>query len=232
MAKNNIWMSVSDLMTGLMIIFMFITVAYIKRVQSNQSILNQYIENKTTLHDKMAAEFRPESDKGQITITGDLSMRFENAETLFPSGDFHLTSEYKNILSDILPRYLNILLNDSMRDRIREIRVEGHTDDVPVPMYDSDPYIANLILSQKRSVEVMRFIRKMPEYENYSEEQKQLLEYWFTANGLSYGKALDEDGQYTLKSGKPISRDKSRRVEFRIITSGDDVIKNFIEKNK
>ena len=95
MAKNNIWMSVSDLMTGLMIIFLFIAVAYIKRVQSNQSVLSQYVENRTTLHDKLTAEFEPESKKGQITVTGDLSMRFENAETLFPSGGYYLSPAYK-----------------------------------------------------------------------------------------------------------------------------------------
>ena len=33
MAKNNIWMSVSDLMTGLMVIFLFVAIAYISKVQ-------------------------------------------------------------------------------------------------------------------------------------------------------------------------------------------------------
>lgn len=42
MAKHNEWMSVSDLMTGLMIIFLFITVAYMKRVKENQNVLNDY----------------------------------------------------------------------------------------------------------------------------------------------------------------------------------------------
>ena len=82
MARNNVWMSVSDLMTGLMIIFLFIAIAYIKRVQNNQSVLNEYVENRSVLHDKLAEEFRKESDEGQMTIKGDLSMRFENAEIL------------------------------------------------------------------------------------------------------------------------------------------------------
>lgn len=42
MAKSNVWMSVSDLMTGLMIIFLFIAIAYISRVQQNQTVLNYY----------------------------------------------------------------------------------------------------------------------------------------------------------------------------------------------
>ena len=33
MAKPNVWLSVSDLMTGLMVIFLFVAIAYISRVQ-------------------------------------------------------------------------------------------------------------------------------------------------------------------------------------------------------
>ena len=62
----------------------------------------------------------------------------------------------------------------------------------------------------------------------YSEEEKKLLEYWFTANGLSYGKSVDNDGNYTIKSNKAIDKDRSRRVEFRIVTSGEDVLENFV----
>lgn len=72
----------------------------------------------------------------------------------------------------------------------------------------------------------------MPQFQTYSERQKQLLEYWFTANGLSYGKALDSDGDFTIRSGKPIDRAHSRRVEFRIVTSGDEILENFVKENK
>ena len=69
-------------------------------------------------------------------------------------------------------------------------------------------------------------------YKNYTEEEKKLLEYWFTANGLSYGKALDSAGNYVKQSGKKIDRQRSRRVEFRIITSGDEALENFVRKNE
>ena len=56
MAKSNVWMSVSDLMTGLMIIFLFIAIAYISRVQQNQTVLTDYIETKNKLYDKLVSE--------------------------------------------------------------------------------------------------------------------------------------------------------------------------------
>lgn len=232
MARNNVWMSVSDLMTGLMVIFLFVAIAYIKRVQDNQSVLTQYVENRQDLHDKLVAEFEHETQNGNISIHGDLTMRFENAQTLFAPGSWTLTPAFKEELANYIPRYLGILLNASMKDKIREIRIEGHTDDVSYPQLDPDPYFANLILSQRRALNVMQFIRSLPEYQQYSDAEKQLLEYWFTANGLSYGRALDDSSGYVYKTKMPINRNKSRRVEFRLITAGEEMLEEFVEKTK
>lgn len=232
MSKSNVWMSLSDLMTGLMIIFLFIAIAYISRVQSNQSVLTDYVETKKQLHDKLVKEFAGDTVKWQMAIGKDLSMKFNNPTVLFDLGSYELTSGFKSILDDFLPRYFNILLNDSLRSKIKEVRIEGHTDDVPFPTLDKDPYIANVILSQQRALSVLRYFRKMKAYEKYSDRQKRLLEFWFTSNGLSFGKSLDEDGEYTLLSGKDIDRNLSRRVEFRIVTNGDEILENFVNKNK
>jgi len=43
---------------------------------------------------------------------------------------------------------------------------------------------------------------------------------------------LDDDGDYTMLSGSPINRELSRRVEIRIVTSGDEILENFVEKNE
>ncbi len=215
-------------MTGLMVIFLFIAISYIRKVQENQTVLTDYVETKTQLHDKLVKEFEGDTSRWQMTIGKDLSMRFNNPQVLFAPGSSDLTTEFKQILDEFLPRYFDILLNDSLRSEIVEIRVEGHTDDVPYPQLDSDPYIANVILSQRRSLSVLQYFRSMPDFEMYSEEEKKLLEYWFTANGLSYGKSVDNDGNYTIKSNKAIDKDRSRRVEFRIVTSGEDVLENFV----
>ena len=232
MAKHNIWMSVSDLMTGLMVIFLFIAIAYIKRVQQNQTVLADYVETKNKLHEKLVKEFEGDTLRWQMAIGKDLSMKFNNPTVLFAQGSSQLTLEFREILDDFLPRYLNILLNDSLKRNIQEIRIEGHTDPVPYPSLDSDPYIANVILSQQRSLSVLRHFRSTEYFENYTNEEKQLLEFWFTSNGLSYGKSLDSEGNYTQISGNEIDYQISRRVEFRIVTSGDEILENFVKKNK
>jgi len=231
-ARNNVWMSVSDLMTGLMVIFLFITVAYIKRVHSDQSMLKDFVENKQELHDKLVEKFKTESDKKIITIGGDLTMRFQRAETLFDDGSWTLRPEFEKQLSTILPKYLDVILSDSLKYKIKEIRIEGHTNNIPFPQLNSDPYIANLILSQRRAQSVMEYLRNMPEYQQYSDEDQRLLDHWFTATGYSYGHALDKNGELSFTSGKAVDPALSRRVEFRIVTAGEDVLENFVEKTQ
>lgn len=232
MAKNNVWMSVSDLMTGLMIIFLFIAIAYIRRVQNNQNILNEYVDNRKELHGELVDKFKPEIESGELSIRGDLSMRFERGETQFASGEWELTPSFKEKIAEVIPKYLDVLLKYSMRDKIKEIRIEGHTDPTPYPNLDKDPYTANVILSQRRALNVLKYIRSLPSYQNYSESDKRLLEYWFTANGLSYGRTLDANGEETFYSHKPVSAEKSRRVEIKIVTSGEEVLEDFVKHTK
>lgn len=232
MAKANVWLSVSDLMTGLMVIFLFISIAYISKVQDNQEVLSDYVETKTRLHDKLVDKFQNDTTRWQMTIGRDLSMKFKNPTVLFAQGSADLTPEFKSILNEFLPKYFDILLRDSLRNQIEEVRIEGHTDIVPYPKLDPDPYIANAILSQQRALSVLRYFRQMPSYQNYTQKDKKCLEFWLTANGLSYGKSLDSDGNYTYESKKKANFPMSRRVEFRIITRGDKVLENFVNKNK
>ena len=230
--KHNVWMSVSDLMTGLMIIFLFIAVAYMIQVKENQTVLTDYVETRSKLHDKLESEFKDRPDDWQLVIGKDLSMKFENPEVQFETGKASLKPAFKSILDTFIPRYIDILVNDTLRLNIKEIRIEGHTDDTPPTHSPEDAYLYNVRLSQQRAFEVLKYIRNMPSYQNCSQETKELLEYWFTANGLSYGKALDENGEYTFISHAEIDKKRSRRVEFRIVTSGDEILEDFVNKNR
>jgi outer membrane protein OmpA-like peptidoglycan-associated protein len=230
MAKHNVWMSVSDLMTGLMIIFLFVAVAYMIQVQDNQSVLTDYVETKQHLHERLVNEFKGDTAKWKMVVGKDLSMKFKEPEVLFALGSGDIQPRFTNILDEFIPRYLNILLTDSLKDRIQEIRIEGHTDDLRMVKYGKDPYLSNVLLSQERAYNVLKYIREMPSFEQYTPEQKKLLDYWFTANGLSYGKALDAQERYASLSGDTIDRDKSRRVEFRIVTTGEEVLEDFVNR--
>ena len=110
MAKNNVWMSVSDLMSGLMVIFLFVAIAYMIQVNENQTVLTDYVETKNHLHDKLVKEFEGDTAKWQMQVGKDLSMKFNNPQVLFATGSYQLTPAFCNILDEFIPRYLNILL--------------------------------------------------------------------------------------------------------------------------
>jgi len=101
---------------------------------------------------------------------------------------------------------------------------------VPAPQYDNDPYIANMFLSQARSTQVVKYLRKMKYYNNLPQEKTHLLEFLLTANGLSYGRTVDNTGELTIISGKPVDNTKSRRVEFRIITSSEKLVEKVLKE--
>lgn len=230
MAKHNVWMSVSDLMTGLMVIFLFVAVAYMIQVQNNQSVLTDYVETRQHLHERFVNEFKGDTAKWKMVVGKDLSMKFKEPEVLFQLGSGDLQPKFKEILDEFIPRYLNILLTDSLRNNIQEIRIEGHTDTLRMVKYGTDPYLSNVLLSQERAYNVLKYIREMPSYQQYTSEQRRLLDYWFTANGLSYGKALDTNGEYAVKSNHAIDMERSRRVEFRIVTIGDEMLEKFVSR--
>jgi outer membrane protein OmpA-like peptidoglycan-associated protein len=137
---------------------------------------------------------------------------------------------FASILDEFMPRYISILLKYEYRDKISEIRIEGHTDAVPAPQFDLDPYIGNIKLSQLRSAEVLKYFRSMAYYRDLSVADEQKLQFWLTANGLSYGRTLDADKQLTAMSGKPANNDFSRRVEFRIITTSETLVERVLNE--
>jgi len=232
--SGNNWISFSDVMTGLMIIFLFISISYMLEVQKKQKqrdeIFEEFKATKEELYNEINKEFEADFQKWQVKLDKDLSIKFTNPDVLFKSGKTEIRPKFDTILNSFLPRYFDIILQDKYKDKIAEIRIEGHTDKVPAPKYDKDPYIANLILSQLRSTSVVKYFRNTDYYKNLPKEKVTLIEYLLTANGLSYGRTVDNNGNLTILTNKPIDNDKSRRVEFRIITTSEKLVEKVLKE--
>lgn len=219
-------------MTGLMVIFMFIAIAYMQETQKKQVERDQLFEEfkitKQELYEELERTFKNDFIKWKVELDKDLSIKFTNPEVLFASGKTEIRPYFQQILDSFLPRYFNILMQGKYRDKIYEIRLEGHTDTVPAPTYDPDPYIGNMLLSQLRSVEVLKYFREMNFYRILNPADKRQLEFWLTANGLSYGRTLDKNKELTLVSGLVPDKAYSRRVEFRIVTTSDKLVEKVL----
>lgn len=228
------WISFSDIMTGLMVIFMFIAISYIVEVQKKQQerdiIFEEFKATKEKLYAELENEFKDDFKEWQVELDKDLSIKFTNPEVLFESGQTDIRPYFSQILAKFLPRYFSILMQEKYRNKIAEIRIEGHTDNVPAPRFDSDPYIGNVMLSQLRSAQVLKFFRNMDYYKSLSIKDEQRLQFWLTANGLSYGRTLDDTKQMTALTGNPANNNYSRRVEFRIITTSESLVEQVLKE--
>lgn len=232
--KENFWIPYADLMTVLMVVFLFISVAYMGLLQLKQKeqdrLVTDYGKSKQELYEDLQTQFKTDFKKWNLELDRDLSIKFTNPEVLFASGKSDITPGFQKILAEFFPKYLSVILKDKYRDKIAEIRIEGHTDIYPIYKSDADPYMDNIKLSQDRSRNVLAFLRQLPSYKSLSVENESLLMFWLTANGLSYGRTLDTEKKLTHYSGKKVDIDKSRRVEFRIVTTSDMLLEEMIKQ--
>lgn len=218
------WISIADMMTALMIIFMFIAINYIVQI-----IEYKYVEEE--IYNSLQSEFNEEIKNEDIELGPDGTIRFRtDSFNLFETNKYYLTEYFETELRDFIPRYWSILNDEKYLDFIKEIRIEGHSDTQP-PKNGEDSYTYNLKLSSKRANAVLSFLRTQPSYQNASLEEKGRMDFLFTSIGFSYARALNNNKNYVhLDSNKIVNNDISRRVEFRIITSNEKLVEKIYQK--
>lgn len=216
------WLSVSDLMSGLMMVFLFIAIALMRHAFIERDKIKQvavaYQENQVAIYEKLKQEFEPDLKKWNADIDEDtLTFTFKSPDVLFKEGDTKLNEEYKTLLQDFFPRYMDVL--KSYRDSINEIRIEGHTSSKwNTSTSERDAYFNNMQLSQGRTQAVLSFIFDLETSSSY----RDWIKLNFAAVGLSSSKLMRDD------VGAEDST-KSRRVSFRVITNADIQIKRILE---
>ncbi len=212
-------MSISDIMSGLMIVFMFIAVAFMMQLQNK---ITEYTDAKNKIYSALYEEFKDDLPKWNAELDKKtLTVRFKEPDILFSVGSDNLTWRFQQILNDFLPRYIKIISQEQYKDYVEEIRIEGHTD----PFWSGaktrqEEYLNNMKLSQSRTQAVLSYAINMPALQNNLE--------WIiekvTANGLSSSQPIKTNGQIDARL--------SRRVDFRVRTTTEKVIKNFEGNDK
>jgi len=231
--KDSFWIPYADLMTVLMVIFLFISLAYMGLMQfqkkEQDKIFEEYKLTKENLLNELQLTFAQDKKRWNLELDDDLSIKFTNPQVLFDEGKSDVTPTFQNILKEFLPKYLRVVMQGKYIDKIAEIRIEGHTNTKPINK-TNDPYIDNMELSQNRARNVLRFLRQQECFMQLETSKKERLQYWLTANGLSYGRTIDSNSNLTYISNKSIDLNKSRRVEFRIVTTSEVLVEKVIEQ--
>ncbi len=223
------WISLADLMTGLMLIFMLIAIAYMVkqegdldrhkadmlRQESERFKLKQvaeiYDEVRRELYDELMREFGKDLPIWDAEITPDLAFRFKNPDILFNTGKAELKPKFQDILKDFFPRYARIITASKYDGTILDVRIEGHTSSLWFSSATpEEAYFLNMELSQSRTRSALRFVLGLPEVG----DKVPWLRKHLTANGLSSSQPI------TFADGSE-DTSRSQRVEFHIRTNAE-----------
>jgi len=217
------WISLSDLMTGLMMLFMLIAIAFMLKVQADEAKARrwaqQYRQIRQELYEDLYTTFKDRLTQWNAVFTPDLILTFRGPEVLFDTGSADLKPRFKQILQDFFPRYVAIIASPKYKSSIQEIRIEGHTSsDWNGATGTEEAYFQNMQLSQDRTRSTLRFVLKLPEVQKDIDWLRSNV----TANGLSSSHLI-------LKPDRTEDADRSKRVDFRILTDADAKIEKILE---
>lgn len=147
-----------------------------------------------------------DAQTGSITFSSDVLFRYNSAL---------LTSESKETLENIIPRYLGVLLQEQFRDYIAEIIIEGHTD-------TDGSYQSNMELSYERANAVADFC--LNKSNGLSEKEIEQLQKLLTVNGKSWSNPVYQKDNAGNATGE-VDMSASRRVEIKFRLKEDEMIK-------
>ena len=222
--EHDFWMSYTDLMSGFLVVFIIASLVYHSQVSEIEKQLSGYsveelLEMKRDYDKKMA---QLAAKRGLLNINDSFKEVFdqidnyeilpdslggirlypsEGEKELFKKNESLMESNLRNRIQKIGGQFVQTaikLKNDGMN--IVEIRIEGHADE------DGD-YMHNLKLSSSRAYAVYKYIY---EHCGLSNEEKKFVENYVVSVGYSFARPVVENNI--------VDKDKSRRIEFRIIS--------------
>lgn len=224
------WVPLSDLMTGLMMIFLLVAIVFMLQVKRNEAkiveaqnkvrdIATHYTDLRGQLYQELTAEFKDDLPKWRASIRPDLTVRFEEPSVQFDTGAATVKDSFKSILNSFFPRYIKILRSPKYADAIEEVRIEGHTSAVWKNLTPELAYYENMKLSQDRARAVLIHVFGISTIRD--EDVLRWILARVTANGLSSARRIIlPDGSEDFAG--------SQRVEFRVRTSAEDQLSRIL----
>lgn len=227
------WLPVSDLMAGLMMVFLFISVAVMSiafkerdeartQTETIEKIANEYVSKHKSIFESLNLEFSDDFKKWDVNHDKDsLTVTFNSPQVQFRDNSARIPLKFQSILAEFFPRYISVLV--PFREYIQEVRVEGHTSSVwRQKNAVAGGYFGNMALSQARTLSVLEFVYGSSQL-NY--DDREWIKKHVAAVGHSFAHLVtDENGAEDTE--------KSRRVTFRVITNADREIRRILESSQ
>lgn len=202
-AEKPFWISFSDLMTALMVLFLVVMGVALLAVTKNVTEREKKEEQRRRDIELILNRFEQAAQRHEgIKVDRARSVIDFGDRARFALGRFNLAPDQEVVLRQFVPEIL-MLANDDLGKRVlKRVVVEGYTD-------KTGSYLSNLNLSLQRSQRVLCTMFATTGQSLLSEEQKESVRRLFLVGGYSFNAAKDTD-------------EESRRVEMRIEFLGMD----------
>ncbi|MHB1872369.1 MAG: OmpA/MotB family protein [Steroidobacteraceae bacterium] len=214
-ADEEHWIPLSDLMTGLMFLFLLIAIAYMVEVSVQHdkpiNVLKTYSQSRAQLYKNLSAEFSSQLPAwGGRIDPNTLSVRFYGTG-LFAAGSAQLQPGFKAMLDDFFPRFVRLLSEPQYRTIVSEVRIEGYTSTLwRRGASFRQSYLGNMALSQARTRSVLGYVLGLPAVA----PQERWLAQVVSADGFSFSHLVRRrNGTEDVNA--------SQRVEFRVQTGAN-----------
>lgn len=186
----------------------------IEDAQSELAFTKNELQNIIGIRTDIIGELQKKFDDSSMKVDAQTGSITFSSDVLFKVNQVTLTSASKDSLREIIPIYLDVLLQDAYKDYIAEIIIEGHTDTM-------GGYQFNMDLSTSRAMAVAEFC--LDERNGLNEEQIQRLQSLLTVNGRSFSSPIYKAGT------TEVDMDASRRVEIKFRLKEEEMIEKIAE---
>lgn len=200
---NIFWITMTDLMTGLVMVF--IVMFFYTYMTSHMEIIKQNLAKENATNELKASLEAQNLDATVDAITG--VVKISDLE-LFELGSYTLSEKGKAYLDKFAPTYFNsIFSNNFLNKNIEKIIIQGHTDSQTFKgKYNEDEqYMKNMELSLNRAFSVANYMSQTP----YNKENGDKLRKMILVEGASFSQPIILNGKEDYQ--------KSRRVELKIV---------------
>lgn len=205
------------MMSGLMLVFLLISIGFMIEIESKKEkmkkVAQEYKDNKVNLNEVLFDRFENNLEEWGAEIEDNIII-FNGSEVLFSTNETKISKKFQNVLDEFCPKLIDILIQSSFINQIKEIRIEGHTsNDWGKSTSRDEVYLKNMKLSQERAYSVLFYCYKIKDIR--IQNNIQWVEKHLRANGMGFSKLKDFNN--------------SKRVEFSIELHTEDKIYKILE---
>lgn len=229
LSREDEWVSLSDIMTSLMLVFLFIAVYFIVSTKDIIDFPKVFQKNEIFLHAELNKVLKNNLTNwgAELDTTG--LVRFNNSQFIqFETGSSRLSPQFEKVVDEFFKNYLKVVMKPEIEKNIKEIYIEGHTSTYwSRNSSDQESYIANMNLSQARAQSTLVYLLNSP---RLTIEQKIWLSKKVRAIGYSSSKPLNNKGE-PVSVGDKENPYKSQRVDIRVVTTTEEQIRELANEH-